>query len=319
MILITGGMGFSGLHTAKALLDAGEEVVITYYQTWREPSFIKDEYDKRVKVEKVNVTDRDGFLALGKKHNITSIIHLAVAGNFPNVDAADAIGDMRMNLNGLMNVLEAGVTWGVSRVSLASSIAVYAGLPKGPFREDDLIPIPAGNPTETYKKVFEVVGGHVGVREEMEVVNLRLSGIWGPLYHSMLNLPSRLAHAAVKGEEPDLAGVRGGVPFADDQGDFCYVKDLARGIALVQTAEKLNHKTYNIGSGRGAKTQDLVDAIKKIIPEAKLNLQPGQSPRSREDPYADLTQIRDDVGYQPQFTLESAVADYIGWLRQNPE
>ena len=38
--LITGGMGFIGLHTARAFLDAGEDVVITYFQTWREPSFL---------------------------------------------------------------------------------------------------------------------------------------------------------------------------------------------------------------------------------------------------------------------------------------
>ena len=58
MILVTGGMGFIGLHTTRALVDAGEDVVITYYQTWREPDFIKDEFDKRVKVEKVDVPDR---------------------------------------------------------------------------------------------------------------------------------------------------------------------------------------------------------------------------------------------------------------------
>ena len=54
--LITGGMGFIGLHTAKAFVDAGEDVVITYYQTWREPSFIKDEFGKRVIVEKADVS-----------------------------------------------------------------------------------------------------------------------------------------------------------------------------------------------------------------------------------------------------------------------
>ena len=167
MILITGGMGFIGLHTARAMLDAGEDVVITYYQTWREPDFIKDEFGGRVQVEKVDVTDREGLLALGEKHDITSICHLAVTG----LGAFDAIGDMRVNLTGLMNVMEAGVQWGVSRVSLASSIAIYSSVPEGPFREDMPLPIYAtGNPTETYKKTFEVVGGHVGARSNIEVI-----------------------------------------------------------------------------------------------------------------------------------------------------
>ena len=55
-VLITGGMGFTGLHTARAFLDAGEDVVITWYQTWREPSFLKDEYQKRIKIERLDVT-----------------------------------------------------------------------------------------------------------------------------------------------------------------------------------------------------------------------------------------------------------------------
>src|SRR5262245_64367710 len=76
--LITGGMGFIGLHAARAFLDAGEDVVITYFQTWREPSFIKDEYHKRVQIEKVDVTDRDSLMALGKKHKIDCIAYLAV-------------------------------------------------------------------------------------------------------------------------------------------------------------------------------------------------------------------------------------------------
>ena len=163
MILITGGMGFIGLHTARAMLDAGEDVVITYYQTWREPDFIKDEFGGRVQVEKVDVTDREALLALGEKHDITSICHLAVTG----LGAFDAIGDMRVNLSGLMNVMEAGVQWGVSRVSLASSIAIYSSVAEGPFKEDIPLPIYAtGNPTETYKKTFEIVGGHIGVRKQ---------------------------------------------------------------------------------------------------------------------------------------------------------
>jgi UDP-glucose 4-epimerase len=313
MILVTGGMGFIGLHTTRALVDAGEEVVITYYQTWREPDFIKDEFDKKVKVEKVDVTDRDGLLALGKKYDITNIVHLAVTG----LGAYDAIGDMRVNLNGLMNIMEAATTWEVKRIGLASSIAIYSSVAAGgPFKEDMALPIyGVGNPTETYKKTFEIVGGHIGARSNIEVVNLRIGGIWGPLYHSMANLPSRLVHAAVHGTDPKLAEGRGGIPFAEDQADFCYVKDCAQGITKIATAETLPHKTYNISSGRGARNQDLVDSINKVIPEAKFDLQAGNSPTARKNPYGDLSQSKADVGYEPAYTLDSAVTDYIGWLR----
>ena len=313
MILITGGMGFIGLHTARAMLDAGEDVVITYYQTWREPDFIKDEFGGRVQVEKVDVTDREALLALGEKHDITSICHLAVTG----LGAFDAIGDMRVNLNGLMNVMEAGVQWGVSRVSLASSIAIYSSVAEGPFKEDIPLPIYAtGNPTETYKKTFEI--GSAATLASAPTSRSSTSASAASGARSTTRWPTsraELVHAAVNGVDPNLAAGRGGVPFSDDLADFCYVKDCGNGISMVHNAESLPHKTYNISSGRGAPNQELVDSIKEVIPDAQLVLQPGSGPAARKDPYGDLTQIKADVGYEPQFTLQSAVVDYINWLR----
>ena len=202
--LITGGMGFIGLHTARAFLDAGEDVVLTYFRTWREPSFMKDAYHKRAQIEQVDVTDREGLLALGKKHTIDRIAHLAV----PGLGALGPIDDLKTNIAGLTHVLEAALTWGIKRLTIASSVAVYAGLPAGPFVEDALLPIDSGNPTETFKKAWEILGLHFASRTGLEIVSMRMGGIWGPLYHSMANLPSRLTHAAVKGTDPGLAAGR---------------------------------------------------------------------------------------------------------------
>src|SRR5712691_12545610 len=138
--LITGGMGFIGLHTARACLDAGEDVVNTYFQTWREPSFMQDEYHKRVQIEKVDVTDRDGLMALGKKHKIDRIVHLAV----PGLGALGPLDDLKTNIAGLTHVLEAALEWGSKRLTLTSSVAVYAGLHAGPFVEDARLPIDSG-------------------------------------------------------------------------------------------------------------------------------------------------------------------------------
>ena len=51
MILITGGLGFIGLHTARRFLDVGEKVVLTHYRVRREPDFIKAEVGKSVFIE----------------------------------------------------------------------------------------------------------------------------------------------------------------------------------------------------------------------------------------------------------------------------
>ena len=309
--LITGGMGFIGLHTARAFLDAGEDVVITYFQTWREPSFMKDEYHKRVQIEKVDVTDRDGLMALGQKHRIDRIAHLAV----PGLGALGPVDDLRTNITGLTHVLEAALAWGSKRLTLASSVAVYAGLPEGPFTEDALLPIASGNPTETFKKAWEILALHFASRTGLEIISMRIGGIWGPLYHSMANLPSRLTHAAVKGTDPDLASTRGGVPFAEDSGDMCYVKDCAQGIQCLTLTEKLPHNIYNVGSGRATTNGELLAAVKRAVPACTLEIQAGRSPRWRQDVYMDISRIKADTGYAPRYTVETGVQDYVAWLR----
>jgi UDP-glucose 4-epimerase len=132
MILVTGGLGFIGLHTARRFVDVGEKVVLTHYRVRREPDFIKDEIGKRVFIEKLDVTSAHDAIDVARKHNVSGIVHLAV----PALNALSPAEDYRVNMTGWLNILEAGRLCGVKRVSLASSIAVYAGLPAGPFRED---------------------------------------------------------------------------------------------------------------------------------------------------------------------------------------
>src|SRR5439155_1022500 len=127
-VLITGGMGFTGLHTARSFLDAGEDVVITWYQTWREPSFIKDEYQKRVKIERANVASTHDMIDLVRKYNCDQICHLAV----PGLAALSPAEDYNVNMQGLINILEAGRIGGVKRITVASSQTVYGGVPEGP-------------------------------------------------------------------------------------------------------------------------------------------------------------------------------------------
>lgn len=315
MILITGGMGFIGLHTARRFLDAGEEVVLTQFRARREPDFLKDELGRRARVESLDVTDGAAVRDVIKRHGVTSILHLAV----PGLGALGPADDYRMNMFGLLNVLEAAQEADIRRVSIASSIAVYSGLPMGPFREDMPLPVPSGSPTEAFKKAFEILGLHYADRAGMDVVALRIGGIWGPLYHSMANLPSRMCHAAVKGVPVDYAGVRGGVPYADDATDLCYVKDCAAGIGAVHLTERLPRRIYNIGSGRATSNGELAAAVQKIVPGVAITLLPGASPRARKNAYLDLTAVTADTGYRPQYDLERAVADYIAWLRQNPQ
>ncbi len=313
MVLITGGMGFIGLHTARKFLDAGENVIVTRFRTWREPSFLKDEFGKRVIVESLDTTSPFDCLSLVRKHNVDSIVHLAM----PGLSALSPAEDFRVNMLGLVNLLEAARVAGVRRFSIGSSVTVYGGL-AGPFQEDQPLNVESASATGAFKKAFEILALHYGDRTKLDVIALRIGVIWGPLYHSMFNMPSRMVHGALKGGTVDLsqaAGVPGGPSCEEDETDLCYVKDCAKAIQMVHMAAKLNHRIYNVGSGKAASNAQLREAVLKAVPGVRIVLQAGKSAGYRSNAYLDLGRIAADTGYKPEFTMETGVADYVEWLR----
>src|SRR5260370_38058822 len=94
MILVTGGLGMLGAHTALALTALGHEVVVTGHRRTEVPSFLAG----RVTVEPLDVTDRDAFLALAGRHDISDIVHLA--GTIPGENPVDFF---RTDTTGLLN------------------------------------------------------------------------------------------------------------------------------------------------------------------------------------------------------------------------
>jgi signal transduction histidine kinase len=118
-----------------------------------------------------------------------------------------------------------------------------------------------------------------------------------------------------------LASLMGGdlvYRYEDDASDMCYVRDAGRGVALVQLASDLQHGAYNIGAGRATSNREFAGAIRARFPDAHLPLKPGATAQ-RTDPYMDLTRIRQDAGYHPQFALDAAMHYNNAWLRTNPE
>jgi UDP-glucose 4-epimerase len=135
----------------------------------------------------------------------------------------------------------------------------------------------------------------------------------------MTNPPSRMAHAAVRGVPAEFPNNRYGAPFAEDDVDFCYVKDCAAAIQLLQMADSLPNRVYNVGGGRGVTQRELVDATCKVVPDAQIPINEGHSPTYRPDPWLDISLATADVGYRPDYDVERGMADYIQWLRSNPE
>lgn len=303
-ILITGGSGFIGLHTANALLAGGHDIVITQFRVERDLPALRGYDAGRIVREAVDIGSPFAVADVVARHKVDGIIHLAVPGR----GALSPGEEYRVNMSGLLNVLEAARLAGTGRVLFASSVTVYSSLEHGPFREDQPLPVTSKNEVETFKKAGEILGLHYASRTGLEFVSARIAYIYGPLYHSMVNPPSRLVHAAVAGKPAHFEKIA-----AADAHDYCYVKDCARGLALLQTAPRLAHSIYNVGSGRSTSNAELADAVRAAVPAADIELGPGRT--TQPDPGMLLDRITADVGYVPQYDLRAAVADYIAFVR----
>ncbi len=318
MQLVIGGFGFVGSNTVAALLDLDESCVITQHKKDRMPEFLKDQIGKRVFIEPADVGDIDALHAVGKKHKITGIVHLATGGMpVGRSNALELAEDIHSTVRGIANVIQVAHEWGVKRVTLSSAPVVYNGISELPWREDQPLPMTATFPMDAAKKCGEILSSYLGPQANVECVEVRLASMYGPNYDpTRSSLIGRLVHAAVKGEKPNIEGLRFGSVYAADGGDQCYIKDAARGIALLQTANKLDHRLYNVSSGRPTTNQEIVNVIKKVIPGFDVELPFGHQPGLPEALwYFDIARLRKETGFEPQFDIEAGIADYIAWLR----
>jgi nucleoside-diphosphate-sugar epimerase len=305
MILVTGGLGMIGAHTARALVGLGHEVVVTTHRRTEVPSFLAG----RVTVEPLDVTDREAFLALGDRHDVSDIVHLA--GSIPD---EDPVSFFRTDTAGLLNALDAARTWGVRRFAVASSLGVYLGRSEIPWPEDLALPTAAlPHLIIAFKKAVEPLTTHSLAGSGVQPVVLRIGTIWGPLVDPespFFPIPPYI-NAVLRGAEPRPL-------HADDGGDCCYAPDAGRAIALLTTAETLRHGTYNVSSGRPYTNREFANALQAITPGLRLDLLPGRQAGPGDDPYLDITRLTRDTGFTPAYDVAKAVADYVTWRADNP-
>jgi UDP-glucose 4-epimerase len=306
MILVTGGLGMIGAHTAAALADRGQEVLVTGHRTTDVPSFLAG----RVVVARLDVTDRAAFLALGDRYDIDGVVHLA--GSIPEPDPMEFF---RRDLAGLLNALEAARTWSVGRFAVASSIGVYTGRPELPWSEDLALPLAdLPHAIVAFKKAVEPITLFALSGTGVQPVLLRIGSTWGPLMdpESPFNLVPPAVSALLRGERPPALR-------ADDGGDFGYARDTGRAIALLMTADELAHTAYNVSSGFPYTHRELADALAAALPgRPGVELVEGRSVDPGDDPYLDISRLRAETGFEPEFDVAGAVADYVAWRTEHP-
>ena len=179
-ILVTGGTGLVGANAVRFLLDRGEQPVL-FDVALNEKLLAAVGVDaKSIPVIRGDVSDMPGLISAIRDHGVNRIIHLA-AFLGEEVQRRPYSG-VRLNLMGIVNVLEAARLEGVKRVVLASSGTVYLGSmgEGGPKKIDETIPL---NPLSIYaatKASSEFLGRTYAQRFGFEFITVRFAALYGP-------------------------------------------------------------------------------------------------------------------------------------------
>jgi UDP-glucose 4-epimerase len=143
-------------------------------------------------------------------------------------------------------------------------------------------------------------------RHQVELALLRFAGVYG--YHAVAGGPGVAVQEAIwtamAGKAVELK--------VYESVDFVYVKDLANGIALAAHASPLKHQVYNLGSGTLTTVADVEAALRSIFPDVQITR--GKLTPAR--PRMDITRACTELGYNPEYKLETGLRDYVAELKK---
>lgn len=299
--LVTGGTGFIGSYLVRELVALGKKVVV--FDFTPDTSYLADCLDKVVFVYG-SVEDMAHIRRTVAEFGVTHVFHLAYL-LVPDTDSRLGTA-IRVNCEGFYNVLEAARLQGVERVVWASTQSVYGQAdfyPPGPVNEDVFV-----RPTTLYGacKLFnEHVAEHYGKVYGLDTIGLRKSVVYGLGKSRRRDLS--IAHLLI---ENPLLGKPMEMPPVDYPANFLYVKDVVRAYLSAVQAPRPKHRIFNIG-GQVLRASEVVERMKRLVPGAEVRQREAYDlPHPIEVYHQDLSRAKEELGYEPVYTLEDGVRDY---------
>jgi UDP-glucuronate 4-epimerase len=327
--LVTGAAGFIGFHTAKALLDRGDEVIgldnlNSYYDVKLKQARLSQlEGRNGFMFQKLDLADRAGMEALFSQTRPQRVIHLAAqAGVRYSLEAPHAYIDS--NVVGMLNVLEGCRHNAVEHLVYASTSSVYGGNTSMPFSVHDNVDHPLSLYAAT-KKADELMAHTYAHLYRLPVTGLRFFTVYGPWGRPDMAL-FKFTRNILAGEPIDVFNN------GRHARDFTYIDDIVEGV--VRTADKVAepdpdwsgadpdpasssapYRLYNIGNNNVVELMDFIECLEKALGrEAKKNflpLQPGDVPKT----FADVDALSDAVGFRPSTSIEEGIERFVAWYR----
>ena len=302
--LVTGGGGFIGSNVVRALLERGDDVrVLDNFST-----------GSRRNLAGLDVEVVEGELrSYERVHNAVRgtevVFHLGALGSVPR-SVQDPLTSSAVNVEGTLNVQLAARDEGVRRVVFASSSSIYGNQSELPLREvmapDPISPYGVAKlAAERYCVSFS------RVYDSFETVVLRYFNVFGPRQDptSQYAAVVPLFITAIAAGEP--------VTIFDDgeqSRDFTYVDNVVAANLLAADAAGANGRIFNISGGTPTSVNELAVTIGRLLGKPVERRYLPARPGDLRDSWADVSEARSLLGFEPQVELEEGLrrtADYL--------
>ena len=330
-ILITGGAGYIGSHTAVELLEKGYEIVIVdnlINSNEESLNRVKKITGRDFKFYKADLCDKEAVRKIFKENNIDSVIHFA---------GLKAVGESvsiplryyNNNLMSTLNLCEVMNEFNIKRLVFSSSATVYGNPSTVPITEN--FPLSATNPYGRTKLMIEDILRDLYISDNnWNIILLRYFNPIGAHKSGLIgedpkgipnNLVPYIAQVAC-GKLAYLNIFGNDYPTKDGTGvrDYIHVVDLAEG--HIKALEKLNSnpgiQAYNLGTGKGYTVLEVVQAYSKAcgreIPYKLIDRRPGDVASC----YADTSKANRELGFTAKRTIDDMCKDSWNWQLNNP-
>ena len=330
MVLVSGGAGYIGSHTAVELINAGYDVVVADNLSNSDMSGVEGVRKiTGVDVPFVNVDccDKEAFRKLFEQYNFNSVIHFA-AYKAVGESVTDPMKYYRNNLLSFMNVVELMREFSRPNIVFSSSATVYGEADELPVTE--LTPSkPATSAYGNTKQMCEdILRDSVNAYDGLKGIALRYFNPIGAHPSALIGeLPRGVPQNLVPFITQTAAGIRECLSvFGDDYDtpdgsclrDYIDVVDLAKAhvVAITRMIEDKNKQKYeifNVGTGNGVSVLELVESFQRVN-ELKLNYK--IAPRRPGDVvaiWADTTLANDELGWKAERSLDDTLRSAWAW------
>jgi len=326
-ILITGAAGFIGFHTAKILLQRGDEVVgldnlNDYYEvTLKQARLAQLTQYPNFRFVRMDLADRPGIAELFKQEKFQRVINLAAQAGV-RYSIQNPLAYIDSNVVGFANILEGCRHNGVEHLVYASTSSVYGANTRMPFAVTQNVDHPLSFYAAT-KKANELMAHTYAHLYRLPVTGLRFFTVYGPWGRPDMAL-FLFTRNILAGKPIDVFN------YGNHRRDFTYVADIANGVVRAMdrvaqpnpewdsnnpdpSSSNAPYRLYNIGNNQPVELMKYIQTLEQCLgKKAELNLLPlqvGDVP----DTYADVEALVRDVGYKPATPVEVGIRNFVDW------